>query len=164
MVPVPPKVDHQTDTAMIESMKKDGPNLVKKLKKLIDKRDRRDWYEIFLTVFVVLNNLEFLLRRQEVFLEEMRMHSDRLRNLAQSSGQLDTTKDTAVVQRCIKGSEYFIAEFRKSANQILQIYQLYASTRAAPFATKRTAKDLKEALLLPHEIAYVEEMQKDVGK
>lgn len=162
MVPVPPKVDHQTDTAMIDIMREDAPRLVERLKHLIDQRKREDWYQIFLTMFIVLNNIEFLLRRQELFLEDMRAHDSKLHAIVQPTNE--HKKNMMIAKRCIKGSESLISNFTRSADQILVVYRLYALSRRVPFAVKRTAKDLKEASLHPHEIAYVESMQADGSK
>ena len=63
-VPISPILDHQIDTLGIKQMKELKDRLLKKLKAKIQQRRHTQWYEIFLTIFILLNNLETVWREQ----------------------------------------------------------------------------------------------------
>ncbi|KND87486.1 hypothetical protein TOPH_07897 [Tolypocladium ophioglossoides CBS 100239] len=59
--PLPLSIDHQLDVALLLSIKAYQRMLLKQLSKMIfGKRSKRPWYEIFLTIFVLLSNLEYV--------------------------------------------------------------------------------------------------------
>lgn len=62
--PIPPILDHQIDTVGITYMIRLKESVLKMLKTRIGRRKETDWYEIFLTMFVLLHNLEYVYKRQ----------------------------------------------------------------------------------------------------
>lgn len=58
-VPIPPMPDHQCGTVTIKWMSTIATALIKTLEKLSDKK-RDDWLEVFLTVFIMVNNVEYV--------------------------------------------------------------------------------------------------------
>lgn len=63
--PVPSMIDYQMDYMAITYMHRQMEVLVKQLKKLIfTKNQRKSWYEVYLTVFVLLQSLETVHARQ----------------------------------------------------------------------------------------------------
>lgn len=63
--PVPPVLDYQIDFMAIQYMLKQMKLTVKRLKLLIFGKSRnRDWFEVYLTIFVLLSSLEIVQARQ----------------------------------------------------------------------------------------------------
>ncbi|KAI4686780.1 hypothetical protein J4E81_008441 [Alternaria sp. BMP 2799] len=59
--PLPLSIDHQIDVALLKTIRIMQDHLVKKLAKMIfQKSGRKPWYEIFLTMYVLLSNLEYV--------------------------------------------------------------------------------------------------------
>ncbi|KAI9694610.1 MAG: hypothetical protein M1822_000226 [Bathelium mastoideum] len=58
--PIPQGIDHQIDVAMLDHMRTTEKRLMKALKQKIQKNQKRDWYEIYLTYFVLLTNLQYI--------------------------------------------------------------------------------------------------------
>jgi len=59
--PIPNTIDHQLDVALLLTIKEYQRNLLEQLGKVIfSKAKRKPWYEIFLTIFVLLSNLEYV--------------------------------------------------------------------------------------------------------
>lgn len=59
--PVPQSMDHQFDVALLLTIKEYQKELLGLLWKLIfGKIKKKPWYEIFLTIFVLLSNLEYV--------------------------------------------------------------------------------------------------------
>jgi hypothetical protein len=63
--PVPPVLDHQLDVLMIMAMVKMKTEIFEKLKKMIKTHSRSHWFEAYLTVFILLSNLQYVYRSQE---------------------------------------------------------------------------------------------------
>ena len=63
-VPIPPILDFQIDWLWMRKMNELRRTLVSQLKELIMKRERSNWYTIFLTIIVLLSNLEFIYQHQ----------------------------------------------------------------------------------------------------
>jgi hypothetical protein len=59
-VPIPPMLDHQCDTVTIKWMGKLAAALIKTLWKKLSDKKRDDWFEVFLTVFTMVNNVEYV--------------------------------------------------------------------------------------------------------
>jgi hypothetical protein len=57
--PLPLSMDHQLDVALLLAIKRYQKELLGKLDKMIFGKARKPWYDIFLTVFVLLSNLEY---------------------------------------------------------------------------------------------------------
>lgn len=62
--PVPPMLDAQMDRQWMTFMSKKKKTVLTELKKKIFKQKREDWLEIFLSIFILLSNLEFCYRHQ----------------------------------------------------------------------------------------------------
>jgi hypothetical protein len=60
IVPIPPKLDYQCDMVGIKWQNTLAELLMKVLWKKLLKKSRDDWLEVFLVVFVMLNNVEFV--------------------------------------------------------------------------------------------------------
>ncbi|KAH9205161.1 hypothetical protein DL95DRAFT_470843 [Leptodontidium sp. 2 PMI_412] len=56
--PLPLSIDHQLDVALLLTIKEYKQKLLQQLSKMIFSKTKRPWYEIFLTVFVLLSNFE----------------------------------------------------------------------------------------------------------
>ena len=63
--PLPPVLDHQLDVLMIIEMMKMTTVILKKLKKIINTRSRSNWFEAYLTIFILLSNLQYVYHSQE---------------------------------------------------------------------------------------------------
>ena len=68
-IPISPILDHQLDTVGIRYMITLKDNVLRALKKKIAKRRQSQWYEVFLTIFVLLHNLEYVARRQHLYMK-----------------------------------------------------------------------------------------------
>jgi hypothetical protein len=62
--PVPPMMDRLLDVMWLTLAEKKRKVVLAELKKLIFKRDRKLWLEVFLTVFILMSNLEFCYKHQ----------------------------------------------------------------------------------------------------
>jgi hypothetical protein len=58
--PLPLSMDHQLDVALLLTIKKYQKELLGKLDKMTFGKAGKPWYEIFLTIFVLLSNLEYV--------------------------------------------------------------------------------------------------------
>lgn len=64
-IPIPPLLDAQIDQLWMRKMERIKKRVLSKLKKTIQSPDKRqNWFTIFLTVTVLLSNLEYLYQRQ----------------------------------------------------------------------------------------------------
>ena len=78
-MPLPSALDFQIDTIAISYMQRRLRAATKRLKQLIFSKDnRRSWYEVFLTSFVLLCTLEWVLQRQREYLN---MNTQRVRRV-----------------------------------------------------------------------------------
>lgn len=68
-VPISPILDYQLDTLGIKYMQTLGVNILKCLKTILTERRQSEWYEVFLTFFVLLHNLEYVYGRQAKYIE-----------------------------------------------------------------------------------------------
>ncbi len=62
--PIPPALNHQMDSLMIQIKIKWQDKILHRMKKMILDRSRKSWFEIFLTIFVMLTNLEYVYQSQ----------------------------------------------------------------------------------------------------
>lgn len=62
--PVPPILDNQLDALMIIRMLQWQSDILGRVKKMIRDRKRNSWFEIFLTIFVLLTNLQYVYNSQ----------------------------------------------------------------------------------------------------
>lgn len=58
--PVPPVLDHQVDVLMIQEMLRMNANILREMKRVIESRNPDHWFEVFLTCFVLLCNLQYV--------------------------------------------------------------------------------------------------------
>lgn len=58
--PVPMAVQHQIEVVILQGMRKKQYKLLRKLDQLFFKAKPKPWYEIFLTLFIILKNLEWI--------------------------------------------------------------------------------------------------------
>ncbi|RTE77836.1 hypothetical protein BHE90_007718 [Fusarium euwallaceae] len=64
--PVPPVLDHQLDVLMIQKMIQMQDEILADIERVIRSRNSRTrWYEIYLTIFVMLANLQYVYKSQE---------------------------------------------------------------------------------------------------
>jgi hypothetical protein len=63
-MPIPPLLDAQIDQIWMEKMGRIKKKMLSELKKKIMGRKHEDWYHIFLTLFVLIANLEFIYQVQ----------------------------------------------------------------------------------------------------
>lgn len=61
-IPIPPVLDYQCDTVIMRWMNELAEGLMKSLWNLVqeNKKEKAEWLEVFLTVFIIINNLEFV--------------------------------------------------------------------------------------------------------
>jgi hypothetical protein len=59
-VPIPPMLDYQCDTVTIKWMSKSAAAFIKTLWKKFSNKKRDDWSEVFLTLFIMVNNVEYV--------------------------------------------------------------------------------------------------------
>ena len=63
-LPIPPMLDAQLDSILMEFMKERQRHGLSKLKGIVMSHSRENWFMIFLTILVLLSNLEFLYENQ----------------------------------------------------------------------------------------------------
>lgn len=63
-IPIPKMLDGQLDSILMESMKLRQRQGLSKLKAIMMSHSRENWFMIFLTIIVLLSNLEFLYQNQ----------------------------------------------------------------------------------------------------
>ena len=64
-IPIPPMLDAQMDSILMEFMKSRQKRGLSKLKTMMMSHSKENWFMIFLTVIVLLSNLEFLYEHQK---------------------------------------------------------------------------------------------------
>lgn len=68
---IPPVLDQQCDTVIIEEMEANLEKLLKLLFKKVCAKKQQDWLEMFLTIFILVNNAEYVYRAQKQFFLEL---------------------------------------------------------------------------------------------
>ncbi len=63
-IPIPPMLDAQIDSILMEFMKRRQKHGLSKLKAMMMSHSKENWFMIFLTIIVHLSNLEFLYQNQ----------------------------------------------------------------------------------------------------
>ena len=63
-IPIPPMLDAQMDSILMGFMKSRQRRGLSKLKALMMSHSKENWFMIFLTIIVLLSNLEFLFEHQ----------------------------------------------------------------------------------------------------
>ena len=63
--PIPPVLDFQLSWLWMEKMKSIKRRVLSQLKRTFMKRNPEDWYMVYLTVVVLLSNLEYIYQNQQ---------------------------------------------------------------------------------------------------
>ena len=63
-IPIPPMLDAQLDDILMQKMKRLQKTALSNLKSLIISHSKQHWFMIFLTIIVLVSNLEFLYQNQ----------------------------------------------------------------------------------------------------
>ncbi|KAK3339711.1 hypothetical protein B0T25DRAFT_560445 [Lasiosphaeria hispida] len=114
--PVPPVLDHQLDVLMIDEMAKMNVALLRRFRKMIESRNRHNWFELYLTSFILLSNLQYVYRSQERW---WKMH-------------FNTGKENAIGEAYKSISYRFMQRYRFSAKNILSHFR-YCLKGPVPF-------------------------------
>ncbi|PVH80969.1 hypothetical protein DL98DRAFT_515097 [Cadophora sp. DSE1049] len=68
LIPAPPKIDHQLDSMVIEWMTELSTKPMSAFARKLIAKKRRDWFEVFLTLFIIVNNIEYVYGMQKEFM------------------------------------------------------------------------------------------------
>ncbi|KAK6505823.1 hypothetical protein TWF481_007714 [Arthrobotrys musiformis] len=94
-VPIPPQLDNQLDNLIIKGMVSSAAHLLKTIWTKFKAKKRTDWLELWVTVYIILNTVEFVLKTQQAYVEylgstfhrdKILAHWDHHRNLWSWSG------------------------------------------------------------------------------
>ncbi|KAK6532678.1 hypothetical protein TWF281_006857 [Arthrobotrys megalospora] len=94
-VPIPPQLDNQLDNLIIKGMVSSAAHLLKTIWTKFKAKRKTDWLELWVTVYIVLNTVEFVLKTQQAYVEylgstfhrdKILAHWDHHRNLWSWSG------------------------------------------------------------------------------
>jgi hypothetical protein len=170
LVPAPPKIDHQLDTVVIDWMTKNATNLMKHLAMKLVAKTQQDWFDIFLTLFIIINNIEYVCGAQEEF---MSAWTDRLRDVSAppirsnpadiAQGPNAIPLQAPMASRCINFSKKWLEEWKWSAEKLLHVYRTYFRKKF-PFTRGASRSAAEEARLDFEEKAYVDRMINLRGK
>jgi hypothetical protein len=72
-IPIPPMLDYQLDTTMIRWMEAGMKQMLKQLWKVLLKRDKKDWFGVYLSIFILVHNLEVV---YEIQIDYIRLYGD----------------------------------------------------------------------------------------
>ncbi|OCK95894.1 uncharacterized protein K441DRAFT_61762 [Cenococcum geophilum 1.58] len=142
-VPIPPVLDHQCDSMAIEYMKELTASLLSAISRKIQagRRCRNDWFEVFLTIFILLNNLEYVYGIQKTFQKYLG----------------STDKFGSHVKRT---SEKYIDKWIWSAENILFMYNAFFKNTGAPFSLDTVDSAIAEGNLDKSGQDYVAEVKR----
>ena len=76
--PIPPILDAQIDSLLMEKMKTLKSSVLSTLRRMIAGQGRRHWFEIYLTMSILLLNLESVYRNQRRQIQRYKEHVSRL--------------------------------------------------------------------------------------
>ena len=68
-IPIPPVLDYQCDTMIIQWMKDRGSKLISLLCNKVCRKKRADWFEVFLTGYILTKNIEYVYGIQKSFIQ-----------------------------------------------------------------------------------------------
>lgn len=94
-VPIPPQLDNQLDNLIIKGMVSSATHLLKTIWTKFKAKKKTDWLELWVTVYIILNTVEFVLKTQQAYVEylgstfhrdKILAHWDHHRNLWSWSG------------------------------------------------------------------------------
>ena len=77
-IPIPPMLDAQMDSILMDFMRSRQRRGLSKLKALMMSHSKENWFMIFLTIIVLLSNLEFLFEHQ---IEQIRRYGNTVSSL-----------------------------------------------------------------------------------
>lgn len=64
--PVPPILDHQLDVLMIQEIIRIKDQIMSEIERILKGRHSRSkWFEVYLTIFVLLSNIQYVYKSQE---------------------------------------------------------------------------------------------------
>ncbi|KAI5843213.1 hypothetical protein BZA05DRAFT_187872 [Tricharina praecox] len=63
-IPIPPMLDYQLDTVAIKWMRETMKNMLKELWEVLKCHSAESWFDVFLVIFILLNNLEYVYEAQ----------------------------------------------------------------------------------------------------
>lgn len=66
-------LDYQLDTTVIGWMELSMKKMLKQLWKVLLKRDKNDWFEVYITVFILIHNFEVVYENQVDYIQ---IHGD----------------------------------------------------------------------------------------
>jgi hypothetical protein len=154
--PVPPVLDHQLDALMIIRMIEWKNDIFRRMKKKIKDRARNCWFEVFLTTFVLLTNLQYVYQSQ---IRWWKLHFNTVRIRCQNPNPLFPTlikrptlygmwtHRSQGAKNCI-GEAYrsysykFIQQYEHSAANLIAHFR-YAYKGPVPFSLDWDNKDVK---------------------
>ncbi|KAJ4220994.1 hypothetical protein NW759_007063 [Fusarium solani] len=137
--PVPSVLDFQLDTLCIHHMQKLMKAVSRALKKVIFSKERQSrWYEIFLTIFVLLVSIEQVYLTQCEYLRDANIANDGVNIFAQASPV----------------TNYMLGLWRASAKYLLYHYRCVMKG-TLPFSASFELKDEGYALLDTEAMKYI---------
>jgi len=123
VVPLPTVLSYQLDTLAIMCLKCHHDEVIKCLKRKIFATNRtKNWYEVFLTTFVLLSNLEYLHRMQRKY---MQRHEDTVRILRNSNFKSDCSSlQGTTYSRVSYVSDQMIKTWEYSAENLVNHFRV----------------------------------------
>ncbi|KAF3904243.1 hypothetical protein ABW21_db0209805 [Orbilia brochopaga] len=94
-VPIPPQLDNQLDNLIIKGMMSTATHILKTIWTKFKAKKKTDWLELWVSVYIILNTVEFVLKTQQAYVEylgstfhrdKILAHWDHHRNLWSWSG------------------------------------------------------------------------------
>jgi hypothetical protein len=124
-IPIPPVMDTQLDQVVIQDIL--GPlrqQVLKLLNERISKKSRKDWFEIYATIFILLNNVEIATAHDHDFANryghcvspftssKLCRVGTHISHLTQTPGRGSRFEDYRLVEGCFHSAQALIAHFR----------------------------------------------------
>ncbi|KAM0188240.1 hypothetical protein ACHAPI_010729 [Fusarium lateritium] len=126
--PVPPVLDHQLDVLMIQEMIRIKDQIMAEIENILKGRNSRSkWFEVYLTVFVLLANLQYVYKSQERW---WTMH-------------FNTGKDNIIGQAYKSISYSFMQRYAFSAQNLVSHFR-YGLKGSVPFTLDWDKENVKK--------------------
>ncbi|KAK6533740.1 hypothetical protein TWF694_002671 [Orbilia ellipsospora] len=79
-VPIPPQLDNQLDNLIIKGMVSSATHLLKTIWTKFKAKKKTDWLELWVTTYIILNTVEFVLQSQQAYVEYLgsTFHRDKI--------------------------------------------------------------------------------------
>ncbi|CAM1505884.1 Fc.00g115210.m01.CDS01 [Cosmosporella sp. VM-42] len=147
--PVPPVLDHQLDVLMIQEMIRMKDEIFTKIEGILKARNSRSkWYEIYLTIFVLLANLQYVYKSQQRW---WKMH-------------FNTGKGNAIGQAYQSISYQFMQRYAFSAQNLLSHFR-YGLKGPVPFSLDWDKENVRKLADLDKDaIKYVKYVSANVRR